>query len=133
MNLKSQYIEKLRARLNALNTEISHLTSAEDRVPPHLKVVLEEHLAPLHEKREEARARLAAIEQAPGGLTDEVKQNAEALWALLHHSMERTRRYYKLQKRHSKPRLVGGVHERVYGTHLHKHAYRRRPSSRHAA
>ncbi len=133
MNLKTQYIEKLRTRLNALNTEISRLETAYDHVPPHLKVVLEEHMAPLHGKREEARARLADIVGAPGGLTEELKQNAEALWALMHDAMERTRRSYKQQKRQSKPRLVGETHQHVYEPHLHTYAYRRRPWSRDAA
>lgn len=123
MNLKEQYTGRLKERLRALNTEIARLDEAMDRVPPHLKTVLEEQIAPLRQKQEEARRQLADFQATPGGLTDELKRNAEALWSLLHEAAEHARQQYKSQRR-GHATIVGKPYRHVYAAATERHSSR---------
>lgn len=116
MNLKAHYMDRLTAQLNGWNAEIQRMEATMRRVPPHLRVLLEEQIVPLREKRNHAWQKLEEIQASPDGLTEELKQSVEIVWDRLRESIEHTRSHFKLTHP-MRARIVGEPHPHVYATH----------------
>jgi len=80
MSLKDEYVEKLKAQLDEWSAEIDVLEARLRKANADLHVTYEAEVAALKAKRDEAKVRLALIQESAGEAWQELRKGSDEAW-----------------------------------------------------
>ncbi|MEZ7197260.1 hypothetical protein [Pseudodesulfovibrio karagichevae] len=88
MSTRDEYIQKMKAKLDELNAEISRLEAKGRGAKADLRLRYEDEVRKLETRREEAEARLAEFRQAGESAWQDLKIGIQGAWDILEESIQ---------------------------------------------
>lgn len=88
MSKRDMYVEKLKAQLDEWNVEIDKLEAKVREYETTVKLKYENEIRELREKRDEARTRLAEIQEASEDAWEDLIHGFERSWDIFKESVE---------------------------------------------
>lgn len=88
-NSRDEFIQKMKAKLDVLNTEMAKLEKQAAEARGDAKTELDKELKALQQTRKDADEKLKSIRQSSDEAWDDVKEGAESAWRSLSDSVER--------------------------------------------
>lgn len=77
MNTKDEFVRKIHSELDQWNNEIDALITQADKAEEHVQTEFRQHIAELHNKRDEAHKKLYELEQASENAWEDMKLGIE--------------------------------------------------------
>jgi chromosome segregation ATPase len=88
MSARDEYIQKMKAKLDELNAEISRLEAKAQGAKADLRLRYGDEIRKLEARREEAEARLAEFRQAGENAWQDLKIGIQSAWDILEESIK---------------------------------------------
>ncbi|MEZ0233274.1 MAG: hypothetical protein ACAH12_10575 [Methylophilaceae bacterium] len=95
MSLKDAYVEKLKAQLDEWSADIDVLEARARQVEADLRIKYESQVETLKLKREEAKLKLAEVQESAGDAWQELKKGGDEAWDAIKKSFEEARKKFK--------------------------------------
>ncbi|OYY93700.1 MAG: hypothetical protein B7Y41_10675 [Hydrogenophilales bacterium 28-61-23] len=89
MTTRNEYIESMKAHLDQWNHEIAQWEAKARVAKTDLRIDYEMHLESLRKQRDEARAKLDALQTAAGEAWRDLTQGADEAWAKMREAIEK--------------------------------------------
>lgn len=94
MNLKDEYLNKLKSQLDAWSADIDALEIQARRADADLHVQYDAYLAALKTRRDEAEVRLALLRSSAGDAWHELKKGSDDAWESIRHAVIEARKKF---------------------------------------
>jgi len=91
MSRRDAYVQKLKAKLDELNSEIDNLEAKAHLAEVESKIEYEKHLAELRAKSKDVNEKISELQQAGQSATEDLKQGLENSWEMLKESLTRAK------------------------------------------
>ncbi len=88
---KDAYVDKLKSRLDELNADIDNLAAKAAQAEAEAKIEYQNQLVDLRAKRDDARDKLFAVQQAGEGAWEDLKEGLENSWEILKMSFNKSK------------------------------------------
>jgi uncharacterized coiled-coil DUF342 family protein len=95
MTTRHEYIEKLKNKLDEWDNEIDELEAKAQQTGAELKFELEDQIASLKLKRDQARLKISEIMNASEEAWEDLKAGADEAWNNLKQAIEKAWSHYK--------------------------------------
>jgi uncharacterized coiled-coil DUF342 family protein len=95
MTTRHKYIEKLKNKLDEWDNEIDELEAKAQQTGAELKFELEDQIASLKLKRDQARLNISEIMNASEEAWEDLKEGADEAWTNLKQAIEKAWSHYK--------------------------------------
>lgn len=95
MTTRHEYIEKLKTRLDEWDQEIDELEAKAQQTSAELKFELQDQIASLKLKRDQARLKISGIMDASEEAWEDLKQGVDEAWVNLREAIEKARSHYR--------------------------------------
>ncbi|HQN65240.1 MAG TPA: hypothetical protein PLR90_08435 [Methylophilus sp.] len=95
MNLKDEYVEKLKAQLDEWSADIDKLEVQAHLAKAELKDNYAKHLAELRAIHNDAASKINQIQNATEGAWEELKKGGEGAWSSIVNAMTEARKKFK--------------------------------------
>ena len=95
MSKRDAYVKKLKAQLDEWSAELDKLETKARKAKGEIKIKYEEQVASLRRQRDEAKQKLAQIQEVADNAWEELKQGAEDTWAKLKKAFSKARSQFK--------------------------------------
>ncbi|MGA6926556.1 MAG: hypothetical protein WBY88_12785 [Desulfosarcina sp.] len=86
---RDAYVKKLKAQLDVWNADIDKLDARAARAEAEARIEYQERMDDLRAKRDDARDKLSAMQQAGEGAWEDLKEGLENSWEILKISFNR--------------------------------------------
>ncbi|WP_018123164.1 hypothetical protein [Desulfovibrio oxyclinae] len=83
MSNREEYVQKMKAKLDELNAEVSRLEAKAKGAEADLRVKYDDEIKQLKERREEAKVKLAEFQQAGDSAWQDLKIGLQGAWDIL--------------------------------------------------
>lgn len=80
MSKRSEYVEKMKVKLDEWNADIDKLEAQAKSAEAELKIEYREQLEALKQQRDEAKAKLQKLESASDEAWEDIKTGVETAW-----------------------------------------------------
>lgn len=94
MSARDAYLEKLKAQLDEWSADIDVLEARARKVDADLRVKLNEQLAILRSRRDDAKARLAEIQGSAGDAWQELRKGGDDAWESIRRAFAEARKKF---------------------------------------
>jgi len=88
MSTREEYIQKMKAKLDELNAEVSRLEAKTRGAEANLRLKYHDEIQNLKARREEARAKLAEFKQAGDSAWEDLKIGIQGAWDILEEAIK---------------------------------------------
>ena len=95
MSNKHAFVTDLKARLDKLDGELSHLEAKAQQAKADTKGAYEAKIAMLREKRDQAKQKYSELQSASESAWEHLKHGAEDAWSSLKAALEKAKSEFK--------------------------------------
>ena len=95
MSEREAYVQKLKAQLDEWNAEIDTLEARARKAEGDARLRYEQQVTSLRQQQEDARARLARLQEASEDAWTQLKEGADRAWTDLKRGMEKATAAFK--------------------------------------
>ncbi|WP_319583240.1 hypothetical protein [uncultured Pseudodesulfovibrio sp.] len=88
MSTREEYIEKMKAKLDELNAEVSRLEAKAREAKADLSIRYKDEIENLKAKREESKARLAEFKEAGDSAWEDLKIGMQGAWDIMEEAIK---------------------------------------------
>lgn len=95
MNSKDDYVRKMHSQLDHLSAEIDTLTAKAEHIKADAKAEYHKHLDELRAKRDEAKTKLASLQNAGESAWGDMKAGVEMAWGAISEALDSAKSRFK--------------------------------------
>lgn len=95
MSGKDDYIRKLHSKLDIWNHELDALAARKDAIAEQARAEYARHVDELHKRRDEAQAKLKALQESSGSAWEDMKAGLDMAWESITQAIESARSRFK--------------------------------------
>ncbi|WP_305907331.1 hypothetical protein Q9L42_016450 [Methylomarinum sp. Ch1-1] len=88
MSNRSDYVKKMKAKLDEWNADIDRLEARAEAAQADLQIEYQQQIEALKEERDEAAAKLKTLEAASDEAWEDIKSGVEMAWTSLHSAVD---------------------------------------------
>lgn len=95
MSMKDEYVRKMHSKLDQWSSEIDALAARVNQAGAEARAEYHQQIEALRSKRDEARERLAELQQSGEGAWEDMKAGVEIAWAAIGEALDSARSRFK--------------------------------------